>query len=136
MKPSTTYRYGGGSNIASTSAVLLFLTVLLAAVHFLSKRLRKSREPLGKALPGPRPWPLLGSLHYLGMFDIPFEGFTYLKKFYGDVFSMRLGSTDCVIVNTPELRDEAIVAKANDFDGRPQFDRFRILFGGGKDNCE
>ena len=49
---------------------------------------------------------------------------------------MRMGSTDCVVVNNLELRDEVLIQKANDFDGRPDFERFRILFGGNKQNGE
>ena len=94
------------------------------------------RQQTKRPPPGPTPWPILGSMHYLGMYDIPFEGFTYLKKFYGDVFAMRMGSTPCVVLNTPEHRDEAIVAKADDFDGRPNFVRFAHLFGGRSSNCE
>ena len=64
------------------------------------------------------------------------QGFTDLSKEYGDIFSVRLGSTDCVVVNNTELRDEVLIAKANDFDGRPNFERFRKLFGGEKQHCE
>jgi ubiquitin len=53
---------------------------------------------------------------------------------YGDIFSIRLGATDCVVVNNLDLRDEVLISKANDFDGRPHFERFRILFGGDKQN--
>ena len=123
----------GGSAIVFLSALALLLAILLFV-----KRPRGG--PAGSTPPppppGPRPWPVLGSMHYLGMYDIPFEGFTHLKKFYGDVFALRMGSAPCVVLNTPELRDEAIVAKANDFDGRPNFVRFAHLFGGRSCNCE
>ncbi len=31
---------------------------------------------------------------------------------------------------------QVLIAKANDFDGRPNFERFRKLFGGEKQHCE
>ena len=122
--------------LSGSAILLLGVFVFLLAANVLAKRSRRGRSPSKPPPPGPSPWPILGSMHYLGMYDIPFEGFTYLKKFYGDVFAMRMGSTPCVVLNTPEHRDEAIVAKASDFDGRPNFVRFTHLFGGRSSNCE
>ena len=119
-----------------TSLLLLLVAVLLGGVNLLNYRSKKKKVVPANRAPGPTPLPLLGSLHHLGETDLPYEGLTKLKEVYGDVFSLRLGTTDCVVVNTPELMDEAVVAKANDFDGRPDFERFRLLFGGVKDNCE
>ena len=115
---------------------LVFLGAFAFLLAVFVKRSRRGRSPAKVPPPGPTPWPILGSMHYLGMYDIPFEGFTYLKKFYGDVFAMRMGSTPCVVLNTPDYRDEAIVAKADDFDGRPNFVRFTHLFGGRSSNCK
>ena len=119
--------------LSGSAIVLLSALAILLAILLFVKRPKggPARPP-----PGPTPWPILGSMHYLGMYDIPFEGFTHLKKFYGDVFALRMGSAPCVVLNTPELRDEAIVAKANDFDGRPNFVRFAHLFGGRSCNCK
>ena len=124
--------------LGGSAIVFLVVFAVLLAVNVYMRRSRRGRSsPTAKPPPpGPTPWPVLGSMHYLGMYDIPFEGFTYLKKFYGDVFAMRMGSTPCVVLNTPEHRDEAIVAKANDFDGRPNFVRFTHLFGGRSSNCK
>ena len=122
--------------LSGSAILLLGVFVFLLAANVLAKRSRRGQSPSKPPPPGPSPWPILGSMHYLGMYDIPFEGFTYLKKFYGDVFAMRMGSTPCVVLNTPEHRDEAIVAKASDFDGRPNFVRFTHLFGGRSSNCE
>lgn len=123
--------------LSGSAIVFLGVFALLLAVNMFVKRSRRGRSSAKPPPPpGPTPWPILGSMHYLGMYEIPFEGFTYLKKFYGDVFSMRMGSTPCVVLNTPEHRDEAIVAKADDFDGRPNFVRFAHLFGGRSSNCK
>ena len=43
-------------------------------------------------------------------FGLTLQAFTELAAEYGDVFSVRLGSTDCVVVNTTELRDEVSLA--------------------------
>lgn len=117
------------------AAALAAAVVVLAAVAFYLAANRRTKD--GRKLkypPGPTPLPVLGSLHVMGKHEIPFAGFTELMKKYGDVFSLRLGTTDCVVVNTVELRDEVFVTKANDFDGRPNFSRINLLFGGVKDN--
>lgn len=86
--------------------------------------------------PGPIPWPVLGSLALLGQYEIPFEGFTELSKKYGDVFSMTLGSTRCVIVNNLETIREVLNQNGKFFGGRPDFLRFHTLFGGDRNNCK
>lgn len=115
----------------SLAAVCLALVAACAVLAWRKKR----KDVAGKKFPpGPTPLPLFGSLYYLAKFDIPFAGFTYLRKFYGDIFSIRLGTTDCVVVNSVQLRDKVLVDRASDFDGRPDFVRFKMLFGGDKQN--
>lgn len=86
--------------------------------------------------PGPVPWPILGSLAVLGQYEIPFEGFTALAKKYGDVYSMTLGTTRCLIVNNLNLIREVLNQNGRYFGGRPDFIRFHKLFGGDRNNCK
>ena len=88
------------------------------------------------APPGPRPWPVIGSLHLLAKYEVPFEAFSQLSKMYGDIFSITLGSTPCVVVNSFPLIKEVLIAKGPHFGGRPNFIRYDILFGGDRDNCK
>ena len=88
------------------------------------------------APPGPRPWPIIGSLHLLAKYEVPFEAFTQLSKMYGDLFSITLGGTQCVVVNSFPLIKEVLIAKGPHFGGRPNFIRYDILFGGDRDNCK
>jgi cytochrome P450 family 307 subfamily A len=55
---------------------------------------------------------------------------------YGDLFRMKLGSRNCVVVNTLEHMKEVLVTKGGAFGGRPDFMRYHILFGGDRDNCK
>ena len=55
---------------------------------------------------------------------------------YGDIFSIQLGSSKCIVVNDPDSVKEVLIAKGSHFDGRPDFKRFDLLFGGDKQNCE
>ena len=86
--------------------------------------------------PGPVPWPILGSLKLLGEYEVPFECFTALAKKYGDVYSITLGSSRCLVVNNLELIREVLNQNGRYFGGRPDFLRFHRLFGGDRNNCE
>lgn len=72
--------------------------------------------------PGPVPWPILGNLALLGQYEVPFEGFTALSKIYGDVYSLTLGSTRCVVINSLEVIKEALNQNGKFFGGRPDFE--------------
>lgn len=86
--------------------------------------------------PGPTGWPVIGSLHLLAKYEVPFEAFSQLSKIYGDLFSITLGSTPCVVVNSFPLIKEVLITKGPHFGGRPNFIRYDILFGGDRDNCK
>lgn len=86
--------------------------------------------------PGPIPWPILGNLATLGQYDVPFVGLTELAKQYGNIYTLTLGSTRCLVVNSLELIREVLNQNGKFFGGRPDFLRFHTLFGGDRENCE
>ena len=89
-----------------------------------------------KIPPGPKPWPFLGSLHIFAKFEIPFEAFSALSQQYGKIYSLRLGNVPCVVVNTYDMIKEVLIARGNDFGGRPDFIRYNKLFSGDRNNCK
>lgn len=89
-----------------------------------------------KQAPGPIPWPIVGNLPLLARFRVPFEGFTELSKELGDIYSLTLGSTRCLVVNNLELIREVLNQNGKFFGGRPDFLRYHKLFGGDRNNCE
>ena len=89
-----------------------------------------------KQAPGPLPWPILGNLAMLGRYAVPFQGFTEMAKQFGDVYSLTLGTTRCLIVNNLDLIREVLNQNGKYFGGRPDFLRFHKLFGGDRNNCE
>lgn len=89
-----------------------------------------------KQAPGPLPWPILGNLALLGRYAVPFQGFTELAKQFGDVYSLTLGTTRCLIVNNLDLIREVLNQNGKYFGGRPDFIRFHVLFGGDRNNCK
>lgn len=72
--------------------------------------------------PGPLPLPVLGNLALLGQYAVPFEGFSELSKIYGDVYSLTLGTTRCVVVNGLENIKEVLNQNGKYFGGRPNFE--------------
>ncbi|XP_075223852.1 cytochrome P450 307a1-like [Lycorma delicatula] len=77
---------------------------------------------------------MLGDLHRLGSHPSPFQAFTALSKIYGDIFSLKLGASSCVVVNTFPLIKEVLITRGTHFGGRPDFLRFHALFGGDRNN--
>ncbi|XP_062125378.1 LOW QUALITY PROTEIN: cytochrome P450 307a1-like [Drosophila sulfurigaster albostrigata] len=84
--------------------------------------------------PGPHPWPIIGNLDIIGRFDNTFEGFGALAQQYGDIYSLTLGHTRCLIVNNLELIREVLNKNGKFFGGRPDFLRYDKLFGGDRNN--
>ena len=62
--------------------------------------------------------------------------FLFFQEKYGDIFSITLGSSKCIVINDAESVKEVLIAKGAHFDGRPDFKRFDMLFGGDKQNCK
>ncbi|KAL6619158.1 hypothetical protein ACP70R_034297 [Stipagrostis hirtigluma subsp. patula] len=79
---------------------LPWLLVSLLAVYFLDL-LAHARRGLP---PGPRPLPLIGSLHLLG--DQPHRSLARLAKIHGPLMSLRLGAVTTVVVSSPEAARE------------------------------
>ena len=80
------------------------------------------------------PWglPIIGYLPFLG--PQPQETFLCLRKKYGDIFTIRMGSFTVVVVNGYDKIKETLVTNAGVFDTRPDFFTFsklkdRLAFG-------
>ncbi|XP_043948525.1 cytochrome P450 307a1 [Drosophila biarmipes] len=88
-----------------------------------------------KQAPGPHPWPVIGNLDILGRFQHnPFQGFGALTKKYGDIYSITLGHTRCLVVNNVDLIKEVLNKNGKFLGGRPDFYRYHKLFGGDRNN--
>ena len=81
-----------------------------------------------KLPPGPRGLPLVGYLPFFGK-DPPVT-FMELRKTYGDVISIRMGSWPTIVINGREAIREALVTKGDDFSGRPAFTSAILLSDG------
>nr|XP_014097251.1 cytochrome P450 307a1-like [Bactrocera oleae] len=128
---------------------MLFLCYLIIATMsfwyllILNKHFRKIKvvttEPSKEAkfyqqAPGPLPWPILGNLHLLASQKPTAELFTDLSKKFGNIYSLTLGATKCIVINNLELIKEVLNQNGKFFGGRPNFMRYHQLFGGDRNN--
>jgi len=119
------------------TATLGLIVVVVVLVGLLVTLIRgHSGKHEGNRLPGPKPWPIVGSLHLLAPYESPFQGLSALAKVYGDVYSITLGTMPCVVVNSFQLIKEVLITKGSQFGDRPNFIRFHKLFGGDRNNCK
>ncbi|KAF9681948.1 hypothetical protein SADUNF_Sadunf05G0056400 [Salix dunnii] len=95
----------------STTLALITLAFFLRA--WLSKRKVKDN----KLPPGPRGFPLFGSLHLLGKF--PHHDLHQLAKKYGPVMYMRLGLVPVVVISSPQAAELALKTLDLVFANRP-----------------
>ncbi|XP_015439111.1 PREDICTED: cytochrome P450 307a1-like [Dufourea novaeangliae] len=130
--------------LTATTCFLIAVTFVALAVilldHLRSKKTSKEiildgeKDSLPEP-PGPKPWPILGSLHILGRYDVPYKAFADLvRDFDCQVIKLRMGSTPCAVVNGLENIREVLTTKGHHFDSRPNFVRYHLLFGGNKEN--
>ncbi|KMT00140.1 hypothetical protein BVRB_1g019610 [Beta vulgaris subsp. vulgaris] len=77
---------------------LIFVPIIFTTLFFL-QTLSKSKLP-----PGPKPWPIIGSLHKLG--DRPHRAVAELSKIYGPIMSLKLGTITTIVISSPEIVKE------------------------------
>lgn len=81
-----------------------------------------------KRLPGPFAWPLVGNAMQLG--QLPHITLSKLAKKYGNVYQIRLGCNDIVVLNGHTAIREALIQHSREFAGRPNFISFQLISGG------
>ncbi|XP_053174988.1 cytochrome P450 2F2-like [Scomber japonicus] len=92
--------------------ILLWVCVCFLLAQFISRRPKNFP-------PGPTVLPFLGNVLSLSL-ENPLNDFERLRKTYGNVYSLYIGSKPAVIINGLKVMKEAMVTKATEFAGRPQ----------------
>uniref|UniRef100_W8C501 Cytochrome P450 307a1 n=1 Tax=Ceratitis capitata TaxID=7213 RepID=W8C501_CERCA len=103
-------------------------------VKILTDESKERNTKTYKQAPGPFPWPVFGNLNLLASCQTPSQTFTELSKKFGDIYTLTLGSTKCLVVNNLELIREVLAQNGQFFGGRPNFIRYHKLFGGDRNN--
>ena len=74
---------GGQMVIFLFLGLIVVLIILLVGYLWLRNKTRPDDKQLGQLIPGPKPWPIIGSLHLMANFKkYPFEAFTNLQKVF------------------------------------------------------
>lgn len=99
--------------------LIFFLTFMLtmSVVQWWRGRQMLKKYPGYKLPPGPRGFPLVGSIFSLGR--NPHLTFMEMAKKYGDVFTINLAGQNVLVVNGFEAVREALVKQSTIFAGRP-----------------
>lgn len=118
------------------SVVLLIVLFYFYFKFYFLQKLVPSKLATCNAAPGPRPYPVIGNLACFRDCDTPFRVFTNLSKVYGDIYSMQMGTTPCLVVNSFQLIKEILIVQGSIFGGRPDFIRYHRIFGNDRNNCE
>ncbi|XP_066149315.1 cytochrome P450 307a1-like [Euwallacea fornicatus] len=114
--------------------IACILLVLVAMAIFDQKKQEVISADLLRDPPSPIKLPLIGHLHLLGGYEVPYQAFTDLRNKFGDVVKLQLGSVKCVVVNEQKNIREVLVTRGHHFDCRPNFERYQRLFSGNKEN--
>jgi flavonoid 3',5'-hydroxylase len=107
------------STLGRSEAALAALgtaTVLLVTWSLIVKcspQTRRRKHP-----PGPKGWPILGSLPMLG--TLPHQDLFKLSKQYGPLMLINLGSVKCLIVTSPKFAEAILKTHDLTFANRPQ----------------
>ncbi|KAL8144109.1 hypothetical protein V2J09_017141 [Rumex salicifolius] len=104
----------------------LFLAIT-AAILISKLRSRNQKLP-----PGPTPVPIFGNWLQVGD-DLNHRNLTYLAKKYGDIFHLRMGQRNLVVVSSPELAKSVLHTQGVEFGSRPRNVVFDIFTGEGRD---
>uniref|UniRef100_A0A8C9S4C4 Cytochrome P450, family 1, subfamily C, polypeptide 2 n=2 Tax=Scleropages formosus TaxID=113540 RepID=A0A8C9S4C4_SCLFO len=118
---SSSIREWSGQVQPALVASFIFLFCLEACLWF--KNFRHKRR-----LPGPFAWPLVGNAMQLG--QMPHITFSRLAKKYGNIYQIRLGSNDIIVLNGDTAIRQALVQHGKEFAGRPNFVSFQMVSGG------
>ncbi|CAL1574999.1 unnamed protein product [Knipowitschia caucasica] len=121
LKSSSLIREWSGQVQPALVATFVFLFCLEACLWVKNFRLKRR-------LPGPFAWPVVGNAMQLG--QMPHITFARLAKKYGNVYQIRLGCSDIVVLNGERAIRQALIQHSAEFAGRPNFVSFQFVSGG------
>ncbi|CAN9502234.1 unnamed protein product [Ophioblennius macclurei] len=121
VKSSSIIREWSGQVHPALVASFVFLFCLEACLWVRNLRLKRR-------LPGPFAWPVVGNAMQLG--QMPHITFARLAKKYGNVYQIRLGCSDVVVLNGDRAIRQALIQHSTEFAGRPNFVSFQMISGG------
>ncbi|XP_035684142.1 cytochrome P450 2J5-like [Branchiostoma floridae] len=107
----------------SIRTIAVFLVVFLTLLFFFKRRKNLPPSPSGS-------WPVVG--HLLSLGRAPHLKLTEWRKRYGDVYTVRMGMEDVVVLNGYRAIKEALVDYKDAFSSRPSVYVLNLISGFGK----
>lgn len=104
---------------------LVALALVLVYVSWLWLKQRRVNLP-----PGPRPLPVIGSLHLLGS-HAP-RSLMKLSETYGPVMTVRFGQKLCIVASNSEAAREFLKVQDANFSSRPLLRATELMSAGGQ----
>ncbi|KAK2639170.1 hypothetical protein Ddye_026965 [Dipteronia dyeriana] len=102
------------------------LPVLVTLLFFLLQAFRLKRNAQTKPLPpGPRGFPIFGSLHLLGKY--PHKDLQKLGEKYGSIMHLRLGLIPTIVVSSPQAAELFLKTHDHVFASRPSFEAVKHM---------
>ncbi|XP_030353603.1 cytochrome P450 1A4-like [Strigops habroptila] len=117
----------GSQGIVSATEVLLAAAVF-CLVFLLIQSLRQHVPKGLRSPPGPRGFPILGSV--LELRKDPHVVLARLSRQYGDVMEVRIGTRPVLVLSGLDTIKQALVKQGEDFMGRPDLYSFRYITDG------
>ncbi|XP_030353601.1 cytochrome P450 1A5-like isoform X1 [Strigops habroptila] len=117
----------GSQGIVSATEVLLAAAVF-CLVFLLIQSLRQHVPKGLRSPPGPRGFPILGSM--LELRKDPHVVLARLSRQYGDVMEVRIGTRPVLVLSGLDTIKQALVKQGEDFMGRPDLYSFRYVTDG------
>ncbi|KAH9041234.1 cytochrome P450 [Lactarius pseudohatsudake] len=94
------------------------VNVALAVVALWLLKKVTEKKPLGRQIPGPKGWPIIGNL-----LDVPteleYQVFSRWQKKYGDLIQMTILGQPTIIINSPQLAVNMLNKKSAIYSSRP-----------------
>ncbi|MBA0876895.1 hypothetical protein Goshw_004985 [Gossypium schwendimanii] len=112
------------------SAKTLLIVLAIFFPFYILFYISKHGKGKGKTFPGPRPLPIIGNLHMLGL--LPHRSLYHLAKKHGPIMSIMLGSVRTIIVSSPQAAEMFLKTHDDVFASRPKLQVLQSIYNGKK----